>query len=159
MANIQRNINQVISMFAGLATGGKLVKGQKETGREIAKGKEEIVKSQQELKTAGSEIVKSQQELAEAIKLRETEIDKLMAYEADKYEAMYKNLEAEAFEAGYDSVEAYESAISAGRARAAEQAKVRLQEQERMNKFKQSIFQGTPYAYTDNPEMLKRGAK
>lgn len=128
MANIQRNINQVISMFAGLATGGKLVKGQKD-----------IVKAVSEPK--------------------ETEIDKALAYEAERSEAMYKDLEADAIEAGYDSVEAYESAISAGRAKAAEEAKVRLQEQERMNKFKQSIFQGTPYAYTDNPEMLKRGAK
>lgn len=115
-------------MFAGLATGGKLIKGQKDIAAAVSQP-------------------------------RETAEDRAMAYEAERYEAMYKDHEIEAFEAGYDSVEAYEHAISAGRARAAEEAKVRFQEQERMKKIKESIFQGTPYAYTDNPEMLKRGAK
>ena len=107
----------------------------------------------------GKKVIKGQEDIAAAVKPKETEEDRQMAYEAERSEAMYKELEAEALERGFSSVEEYESAISAGQRKAMEEAQKKAAIKEKQEAFKKLVFQGTPYENIENPERLKRGNK
>lgn len=158
MANIQSNINQLLAMASRLSIGGGVILGQKN----IAKGQKQSAEAVNEsIKKFGERQAEDEaaiSELTKKIKELSSE-DKQIAYTADQSEAMYKELEAEALERGYSSVEEYRTDISIGQKKAIEEAKKAAALKEKQEEFKKLVFQGTPYENIANPEILKRGNK